>query len=48
MEEHNRNIMDAQEDYAKHMWQRHPDRARADAVAIAYIRAIAAKQARTS
>jgi hypothetical protein len=48
LEEHSRNVMDALEEYAKHMWLQHPDRARTDSIALQYIRAIAAKQARTS
>lgn len=48
MEEHNRNIMDAFEEYAQHMWRSHRDRARTDPIAVQYIRAVAAKQARTS
>jgi hypothetical protein len=48
MDEHNQNVMDAQEEYAKHVWLKHPDQARTDYVAVAYIRAIAAHQARTS
>jgi hypothetical protein len=34
--------------YARHMWNDHPDLARTDPIAVEYIRARAAHQARTS